>query len=65
MSSVRALKSFVGISLKMRKGEVKEIADEAYATRLIEGGLVEVVEGNKPKEPDKKTKTKNGGKTNV
>ena len=55
----KALKSFVG-SVNMRRGEIKEIDDEAIVKDLIRSGLVEEIASEK-KSGGKSTRKNKGG----
>lgn len=48
----KALKSFVGLE-KMRRGEIKEIKNEAIVKDLLNAGYIEAVKGDKKAEPVK------------
>lgn len=58
---IKALKEF---NLKMRPGDVIEVADERYEKiKKIDGTLVEVVEGRPDKQPDEETKQQSDEET--
>ena len=54
--SYKALKTFIGVGVKARKGSIVEIASAEYAKALIKGGFVEELEDT-PK-TERKTRTK-------
>jgi hypothetical protein len=60
-----ALKTFIGVNVKARKGELVTINNEAYAQALIEGGYIsdakaepEATKAEGKAEPVKKKKTR-------
>lgn len=54
--SYKALKTFIGVGVKARKGSIVEVDNSEYAKALIEGGFVEEL-GDKSK-TERKTRTK-------
>jgi hypothetical protein len=44
----KALKTFIGVGVKARKGSIVEVDNAEYAQKLIEGGFIEGGE-DKPK----------------
>lgn len=57
----KALKNFIGVGVKARKGAIIEIDNAACAKALIEGGFVEDLNDDKPTEvvsPEEPTEDK-------
>ena len=57
----KALKNFVGVGVKARKGATIEVDNAAYAKALIKGGFIEDLKGDKPAEvvkPEEPTEDK-------
>lgn len=57
----KALKNFIGVGVKARKGATIEIVNAAYAKALIKGGFVEALNDEKPAEvvsPEEPTEDK-------
>lgn len=46
----KALKNFVGVGVKARKGATIEVDNAAYAKALIKGGFIEDLKGDRPAE---------------
>ena len=58
-----ATKSFTGI-ISMKKGDVRDITDEALAKDLLNAGYVKELEESKPKASSKKPKKAEDGDSN-
>lgn len=59
----KATKSFTGI-ISMKKGDVRDITDEALAKDLLNAGYVMELEESKPKASSKKSKKAEDGDSN-